>query len=106
MAGRVRASLDHELLLIRKLDYAPYFLTVNSIVRYARSQDILCQGRGSASCRNEVRRASCRHSSACCRCRSMVPMVFPADARARANGGGNRAFPAPGSNLSLKVYEW
>ena len=46
---RVRASLEHELRLIGKLDYAPYFLTVNSIVRYARSQDILCQGRGSAA---------------------------------------------------------
>ncbi|MGB3834232.1 MAG: error-prone DNA polymerase [Mesorhizobium sp.] len=45
----VRASLEHELRLIAKLDYAPYFLTVNSIVRFARSQGILCQGRGSAA---------------------------------------------------------
>ncbi|MDF1600920.1 error-prone DNA polymerase [Mesorhizobium sp. YIM 152430] len=45
----VKVSLRHELELIRKLDYAPYFLTVNNIVRYARSQDILCQGRGSAA---------------------------------------------------------
>ena len=45
----VRATLDHELRLIAKLEYAPYFLTVNSIVRFARSQDILCQGRGSAA---------------------------------------------------------
>jgi error-prone DNA polymerase len=45
----VRASLQHELRLIAKLEYAPYFLTVNSIVRFARSQDILCQGRGSAA---------------------------------------------------------
>jgi error-prone DNA polymerase len=45
----VRASLQHELGLIAKLEYAPYFLTVNSIVRFARSQDILCQGRGSAA---------------------------------------------------------
>ena len=42
-------TLNHELDLIRKLDYAPYFLTVYSIVRFARSQDILCQGRGSAA---------------------------------------------------------
>jgi error-prone DNA polymerase len=41
--------LRHELKLIGSLGYAPYFLTVNSIVRYARSQDILCQGRGSAA---------------------------------------------------------
>ena len=46
---RVTAQLEHELALIRQLDYAPYFLTVNSIVRYARSQGILCQGRGSAA---------------------------------------------------------
>ena len=47
--GRVRRTLSHELALIEKLDYAPYFLTVNSIVRFARSRDILCQGRGSAA---------------------------------------------------------
>ena len=35
--------------LISKLDYAHYFLTVHDIVRFARSQDILCQGRGSAA---------------------------------------------------------
>jgi error-prone DNA polymerase len=49
LPGRVRRSLEHELRLIAKLDYAPYFLTVNSIVRFARSKDILCQGRGSAA---------------------------------------------------------
>ena len=41
--------LEHELRLVEKMEYAPYFLTVNSIVAYARSQDILCQGRGSAA---------------------------------------------------------
>ena len=46
---KVAANLKHELQLIKKLKYAPYFLTVNSIVRFARSQDILCQGRGSAA---------------------------------------------------------
>ena len=45
----VRQTLEHELRLIAKLRYAPYFLTVNSIVRFARSLDILCQGRGSAA---------------------------------------------------------
>jgi error-prone DNA polymerase len=45
----VRQSLDHELALIAKLNYAPYFLTVHHIVGYARSQNILCQGRGSAA---------------------------------------------------------
>jgi error-prone DNA polymerase len=45
----VRKVLRHELDLIGQLGYAPYFLTVNSIVAYARSQDILCQGRGSAA---------------------------------------------------------
>ncbi|WP_419808473.1 error-prone DNA polymerase [Sphingomonas sp.] len=41
--------LDHELRLVERMEYAPYFLTVNSIVSYARSQGILCQGRGSAA---------------------------------------------------------
>ena len=45
----VAKQLQHELKLIESLEYAPYFLTVNSIVRHARSQDILCQGRGSAA---------------------------------------------------------
>jgi error-prone DNA polymerase len=45
----VRAAIDHELKLIEELDYAKYFLTVHEIVQYARSQDILCQGRGSAA---------------------------------------------------------
>lgn len=43
------AVLHHELQLIEKLGYAPYFLTVYNIVRFARSQAILCQGRGSAA---------------------------------------------------------
>ena len=45
----VAQTLWHELRLIEKLDYAPYFLTVHSIVGFARSKDILCQGRGSAA---------------------------------------------------------
>ena len=46
---RVREALTHELALIGKLDYAPYFLTVHDIVRFARGRGILCQGRGSAA---------------------------------------------------------
>jgi DNA-directed DNA polymerase III PolC len=46
---RVRDLLDHELALIAKLGYAPYFLTVNDIVAFARKRGILCQGRGSAA---------------------------------------------------------
>ncbi|HEY5711051.1 MAG TPA: error-prone DNA polymerase [Allosphingosinicella sp.] len=41
--------LEHELGLVARWGYAPYFLTVNSIVQFARSQKILCQGRGSAA---------------------------------------------------------
>ncbi|WP_431469047.1 error-prone DNA polymerase [Sphingosinithalassobacter sp. LHW66-3] len=48
-APRYAAQLEHELSLVAQLDYAPYFLTVHSIVEYARSQGILCQGRGSAA---------------------------------------------------------
>ena len=46
---RTREALTHELKLIASLDYAPYFLTVHDIVRFARSKGILCQGRGSAA---------------------------------------------------------
>src|SRR6201747_1673315 len=49
LPDEVRPKLEHELRMIERLQYAPYFLTVNSIVRFARSRDILCQGRGSAA---------------------------------------------------------
>jgi error-prone DNA polymerase len=45
----VAAQLRHELALIAELDYAPYFLTVHSVVQFARTRGILCQGRGSAA---------------------------------------------------------
>jgi error-prone DNA polymerase len=45
----LRATLRKELDLIAELKYAHYFLTVHDIVRYARTQNILCQGRGSAA---------------------------------------------------------
>ncbi|MEP3480323.1 MAG: error-prone DNA polymerase [Fuerstiella sp.] len=41
--------LKHELQLIAEMNYEAYFLTVYDIVRFARSRDILCQGRGSAA---------------------------------------------------------
>ncbi|MFC3444240.1 error-prone DNA polymerase [Sphingobium rhizovicinum] len=44
-----RKQIDHELRLIDQLGYAPYFLTVNSIVAESRRRGILCQGRGSAA---------------------------------------------------------
>ncbi|TKT73752.1 error-prone DNA polymerase [Afipia massiliensis] len=46
---KLRATIGKELKLIEKLGYAHYFLTVHDIVCYARSQNILCQGRGSAA---------------------------------------------------------
>lgn len=45
----IRARLEHELSLIRRLEYEAYFLTVADIVQWARAQGILCQGRGSAA---------------------------------------------------------
>ncbi len=48
-SDRVKAMLKHELTLISKLEYEPYFLTVNDVVQFARSRGILCQGRGSAA---------------------------------------------------------
>ncbi len=46
---RVRTLIEHEFTLIEDLDYAPFFLTVDDIVRFARSRGILCQGRGAAA---------------------------------------------------------
>ncbi|MEA3107710.1 MAG: error-prone polymerase [Gammaproteobacteria bacterium] len=45
----VRQSIEHELRLIAELKFEPFFLTVHDVVQYARSQKILCQGRGSAA---------------------------------------------------------
>jgi len=42
-------TVEHELRLIAELRYEPFFLTVQDIVAFARSQKILCQGRGSAA---------------------------------------------------------
>jgi error-prone DNA polymerase len=61
--GKVRSQIEHELRLIHELDYAPYFLTVHDLVRFARTGEerpgeepdptwagpILCQGRGAAA---------------------------------------------------------
>src|SRR5262249_40661421 len=49
MPDQVATQIRHELNLIERMHYAPYFLTVESIVRFARSKGILCQGRGSAA---------------------------------------------------------
>ena len=46
---KVVRLVEHELQLIADLGYEPYFLTVYDIVAFARSQGILCQGRGSAA---------------------------------------------------------
>jgi len=45
----IQQRIDRELALIGELSYEYYFLTVYDIVRFARSRDILCQGRGSAA---------------------------------------------------------
>ena len=49
MPESVRAQVEQELALIAELRYEMYFLTVHDIVRFARSRNILCQGRGSAA---------------------------------------------------------
>ena len=46
---KVKATIQYELNFIAQMKYAEYFLTVYDIVRYAREQKILCQGRGSAA---------------------------------------------------------
>ena len=46
---KVRVQIEHELRLVAELEYESFFLTVHDIVCFARSQGILCQGRGSAA---------------------------------------------------------
>jgi error-prone DNA polymerase len=64
----VTQQIAHELTLIAELRYEMYFLTVYDIVRFARSQGILCQGRGSAA------------NSAVCYCLG-ITAVDPAESR-------------------------
>jgi error-prone DNA polymerase len=47
--ARLADQIRHELKLIAERDYAPFFLTVHDIVEFAKSRNILCQGRGSAA---------------------------------------------------------
>ena len=49
LPSNVATQIERELALIAACAYEMYFLTVHDIVRYARSQNILCQGRGSAA---------------------------------------------------------
>ena len=49
ISDKIRAQIEYELQLIGQLRYAPYFLTVHDIISFARSEGILCQGRGSAA---------------------------------------------------------
>ncbi|TAL19913.1 MAG: error-prone DNA polymerase [Aquabacterium sp.] len=49
LTEKLRSQIEHELALIAELGYEKFFLTVHDIVRFARSQEILCQGRGSAA---------------------------------------------------------
>ncbi|RQO32035.1 error-prone DNA polymerase [Taibaiella sp. KBW10] len=46
---KIRAAIQFELDFIERKNYPSYFLTVYDFVRFARSQNILCQGRGSAA---------------------------------------------------------
>ncbi|SDM47685.1 error-prone DNA polymerase [Polaromonas sp. JS666] len=46
---KVRKQLGFELALIEELEYEMFFITVHDIVRFARQEGILCQGRGSAA---------------------------------------------------------
>ncbi len=48
-SAEVRETIEKELALIKSLQYEAYFLTIADIVKWAREQDILCQGRGSAA---------------------------------------------------------
>lgn len=46
---KVTTNINHEMKFVKEMNYASYFLTVYDIVRFARGQKILCQGRGSAA---------------------------------------------------------
>src|SRR6187402_1630770 len=47
--GQLVERIEKELTLVGQMQYEAFFLTVQDIVRFARSREILCQGRGSAA---------------------------------------------------------
>ncbi|WP_276500822.1 error-prone DNA polymerase [Terrimonas pollutisoli] len=49
VSQKIIDNINYELAFIEQMNYAPYFLTVYDVVRFARQQGILCQGRGSAA---------------------------------------------------------
>ena len=49
LSAKVRGDIEQELALIEELKFEAFFLTVHDVVRFARSQEILCQGRGSSA---------------------------------------------------------
>lgn len=49
LPSKVINAIEHELKFVAEMNYAPYFLTVYDIVKFARDRGILCQGRGSAA---------------------------------------------------------
>ncbi len=49
LSANVRQQIEYELKVIEQLHYECYFLTVHDLVAFARSRNILCQGRGSAA---------------------------------------------------------
>lgn len=49
LPSKVVNAIEHELRFVEEMSYAPYFLTVYDIVKFAREKGILCQGRGSAA---------------------------------------------------------
>ncbi len=49
VTDKVLGLIEHELGVIERLKYEAYFLTVADVIKWARGQDILCQGRGSAA---------------------------------------------------------
>ena len=49
MPDKVQKLIEHELALIAELKYEPFFLTIHDVVMFARSKNILCQGRGSSA---------------------------------------------------------
>ncbi|MFT3933798.1 MAG: error-prone DNA polymerase [Chitinophagaceae bacterium] len=46
---KITNAIHYELSFMQEMNYAEYFLTVYDIVRFARTKNILCQGRGSAA---------------------------------------------------------
>ena len=98
ISDQVRALAIKELALVKRLGFAAYFLTVHDIVKFAKSQGILCQGRGSLGSNPTARNRSSPISP-----RLYDPQICPLRL---LRTSWERPITLPTSRMAARVLKW